>query len=289
MSKKVFLLFISSILMIFLVSCDQLAMSDYEIWRNSGNSEDLNGDRKIDELDYEIYLEGNVVDYDAWRVSDDAEDFNGDRKIDELDYEIYVNQNAAYDAWLISDDAEDLNDDSKIDELDYNLYLNPVNPYNEWLASAEAQDYNLDDVINEEDFEIHLDFQSLAGNYSIANYVYEGNSITFGDNGLFKELGAYLDGITLVVDGQGNIDVQLTNDLILLFGDSLPIVLEALENMTIERISNFIIVIDTFATISDVVVSATLYLTEIENGFSTSYEINVKDSTAVLTFEIIKG
>ena len=68
-------------LSVLLLGCNSLGigdveeLTDYQIWRNSDEAEDLNGDRKIDELDYEIYLNPPVSDYETWRNSDEAEDF----------------------------------------------------------------------------------------------------------------------------------------------------------------------------------------------------------------------
>lgn len=290
MNKKYALLLSFIGLSIFLFACDQLPQSDYLLWRNSEEATDLNGDSKIDELDYDLFLNPEGMDYETWRNSEDSEDLNGDRKIDELDYEIYLNQGTDdYETWRNSEDAEDLNGDRKINELDYDLYLNPpVDPYEIWLGSEDAKDYNLDDTIDEEDFAIYTDFLELAGSYTIANYTYEGTNTYIGNKIYLKDFALHLENIELIVDLEGNIDAQITQELITLLDDTYSIFLEGLENMTIERISPLLFAIDTTVTIEGIELAVSLYLTEIENGFSTSYTINFQNVIGIVKFDIIK-
>lgn len=72
-------------------------------------------------------------------------------------------------------------------------------------------------------------------------------------------------------------------------GDDFTYVIEGLNHMTLNRISQFVVGLDTYITIDGVEFNATLYLTENENGFSTSYIINFNEKTATVTFDLVKG
>lgn len=257
MSKKfaLFVFFIGFVL--FLTGCSQMPQSDYLVWRNSDDAEDLNGDRKIDELDYELFLNPVEDNYETWRISDEAEDLNGDRKIDELDYELFLNLVVDdYETWHLSEDALDYNGDRKIDALDYAIYL---------------------------------DFQNLKGTYTIVNYVYDGSETYIGNQLYLNDLGTQLESIQIILDENGNVDVQLSQEFITLLDDTYTIFVEGVENMTIERISPLLFAIDTTVTIDNVELSVSLYLTQITNGFSTSYTIHYENTTGVLSFDMIKG
>ena len=194
-------------LLMLLIGCDSLGtgniptMTEYQVWRNSDAAEDLNGDRKIDELDYELYLIRN--DYNAWINSDYAEDLNDDRKIDELDYEIYLIRNV-YEVWRNSEFAEDLNGDRKIDELDFEIFLNPtVSEYDIWKDSEEAEDLNNDGNIDEADYEIYQDLIKLSGYYQIINFSYEGYNMKIGDQNDIESMGEHLAQILISITPRG--------------------------------------------------------------------------------------
>ncbi|XMB73213.1 hypothetical protein RJI07_04690 [Mycoplasmatota bacterium WC30] len=255
---------------------------DFEVWRNSDEALDFNGDRKIDELDYEIYQ--LQYSYSYWRDSEEALDLNIDRKIDELDYEIYKLHNI-YDYWLNSNVSEDLNEDSVIDEVDHEIY----NYYDNWLNSESAEDLNDDNTIDELDYEIYAEFEEFIGDYIISNYTYDGSSYNvIGDGMYLTNLDQYLDQIVISVDNKGDISVFIPDSTVTSLGDLYQNFVEGLNNMSIARISPFIVGIDTFITEDDNTYNFTLYFTETESGFSTSYVIDYFYDDPEITFDLIK-
>jgi hypothetical protein len=287
MRRSFFWMVLMLLLSFLLLGCADPEFSDYELWKNSDDAEDLNGDRKINEEDYEIYLEqGSFV---TWKDSDDAEDLNDDQKIDEVDYAIYL-VNLAYEAWRDSDDAEDLNGDRKIDKLDYELFLNPEeSDYDIWKDSDDASDFNSDGSINEADYVIFLQFSEFLGEYTVANYTYDGSVHTYVGNKLYlHELGDYLAEITFTIDSSGEIHADIPSSVIASFEDDFAIVLQGLSNINIHRLSPLLVGLDTSVTIDGVVVNITLYMTQIENGFRTSYIMNHNDENGLISFDLIK-
>ena len=271
-----------------LLGCDEIGSSEYQIWRNSADAEDLNGDRKIDELDYDLFLNPQEDSYETWRTSDDAYDYNEDRKIDELVYEFYIEE-IEYIEWLDSDDAEDLNEDRKIDRLDYEIFLEgPKSDYEIWAESNAARDLNDDDKIDELDYAIYIEYSEFKGTYTLSNYTYEGYRFYVGNDLFLDQLGTHMNQIKLEVDQYGQITADLSNSTISILGDDFAYVLEALNNMTITRISKFLIGIDTSITYEDLTMNVTLYLKEDINGFTTSYTVNSHNKTGTMTFDIIK-
>jgi hypothetical protein len=264
-------------------------MSPFEIWKDSDEAEDLNGDRKIDEDDYNIYLQPDLSDYEIWKDSDEAEDLNDDTTIDEDDYDLYLESLLSdYERWKDSDDAEDLNGDRKIDEDDYALFLEPqLSDYEIWKDSNDAEDLNGDRKIDEDDYDIFLMNSEFIGEYYITNYNYEGYDFYLGDKDTYlKDLGDYLNDIAFSIDKNGDVLANLSASTILAFGDDFEDALEGLNNMSISRLSPYLVVLDTYITINNVDVDVTLYLTEIENGFSTSYIHTVNDFSGTMTFDI---
>ncbi len=77
-------------------------LNDYETWKNSDEAEDLNGDRKIDEADFEIYSNPSLSDYELWKNSIKASDYNNDGVIDDLDYTLFLEINEFYGTYSIS-------------------------------------------------------------------------------------------------------------------------------------------------------------------------------------------
>jgi hypothetical protein len=260
---------------------------DFDSWLNSGEALDLDGDRKIDEVDYQLYqLQNN---YDLWKNSDDAIDMNGDQLIDENDHELYLLYQL-FTYWLNSDVAEDLNGDSIIDETDHDIYRY----YDNWKQSSEANDLNDDSVIDLEDYQIYQLYDEFVGEYTITNYTYDGSpyNIIGEDNGgeviFFSDLGTYLSQITISIDYSGSVSVDMPEEVRTALGEITSVVLEAAENMTIERISPTIASIDTFVDIKDVEGNFSLYLTTEENGYSTSYVIGFFIENPEITFDLIK-
>ena len=289
MIKRSFILVVFIFFVFVFVGCEQVGSNDYLIWRNSEDAEDLNGDRKIDEADYEIYLNSEDVSYDEWRTSEDAYDYNEDRKIDELDYELYLKE-LDFNDWLDSDDAEDLNEDRKIDMADYELFLSGLQTdYELWAESDDAADLNEDGTIDEADYALFLEDSEFAGTYTITNYTFSGSNFYIGEDMYLKDFGTHFEQITFVVDADGAISANIPATVIATMGDDFTYVIEGLNHMTLNRISQFVVGLDTYITIDGVEFNATLYLTENENGFSTSYIINFNEKTATVTFDLVKG
>lgn len=303
MYKKLIYITVSILLSFGMIGCDLFGNNDtttlvtttesstllsttlslFEQWRASEDAIDLNGDRKIDEVDYDMFQLQN--DYDYWKSSDAAIDLNSDRKIDEADFEMYKLQTDYY-YWKNSDEAEDLNGDSRIDENDHSIYLF----YDTWRYSDEAEDLNNDQVIDISDYEIYTEHIEFEGDYYITNYSYIGNEKYFvGDGYRFIDLGEYASHAVISVDILGNVSVTLTDSLTAELGDDYSVIEEGAQNMTIERISPFIVVIDSFVIINDVEYNLTLYLTEIDSGFSTTYTITgYYKEDLILSFDIIR-
>lgn len=259
--------------------------SDYELWKSSEDAMDLNGDRKIDLLDYEIYQLFN--NYTYWKDSDQALDMNSDRKIDETDYEMYKLYNN-YDYWKLSSQAEDLNGDSIINEIDHEIY----NFFDAWKNSELAGDLNNDNSIDVLDYEIFLEYEEFVGDYYITNFIYEGSSTYFvvvGDSNIaLEDLGIYFSQMMISVAANGNVDVVIPDNIIPDLGDIYDYILDGTENMTINRISPFIVVIDTFIILEEIELNLTMYLTENENGYSTSYVIGIFEDEPVMSFNLTR-
>jgi hypothetical protein len=256
MRRSFFMIFLMMLLAILLFGCAEADGNDYETWRSSKNAEDLNGDQKIDRADYEIYLA--EIDYQTWKNSDQAEDLNGDRKIDKADYAIFLSP--------------------------------PLSNYEIWKASNNAIDLNNDGIINESDYALYLVSSEFVGTYSITNYVFDGSPYTYVGNKLYlAEFGQYLEQITFVVDIKGDVVANIPSSTIASFGSDFAKVLEALNNVSFNRISPFLVGLDTSVTIDSTVVNVTLYLTAIENGFITSYVMNFNDETGTISFNLIKN
>lgn len=285
--RKIIVGFIFVVLSIIISGCESMNSTEYENWRDSEIAEDLNGDRKINEADYEIYVSRSY--YDSWRNSEEAEDLNSDRKINEVDYQLFLAK-IYFDSWKNSEEAEDLNGDRKIDEADYDLFLNPIdNEFLSWLETEKAKDFNSDFIINEADYEIYITYSELKGNYKIVNYIYEGSEALYvGDDLFLYEFDKYLDQIILTVNDDGKITVSLSTYLNTEFESILGFIAEGLENITIEKISPYITVIDTNINVQGVNIVLSLYLNTILGGFSTSYNVTFHDLGGTIQFDILR-
>jgi hypothetical protein len=261
MRVKLLIAFVALFFVFLLSGCEELLnnpqLGDFEIWKNSDLAEDLNDDRKINEDDYAIYLDSIIMDYETWKDSEVAEDLNGDRKINEEDYAIYLNPVASeYEVWKDSDAALDMNGDRKIDEDDYALFLA---------------------------------VEEFVGTYHIVNYQFVGTATVILETDLkLQDMATVLEGITLEVNEAGEISANISSETIAAFGNQFAVIVEGLNQMTLERISQFIIAIDTTVTIDNVIVNVTLYLTEIENGYRTSYQITSNNIDSIISFDIIR-
>lgn len=265
-----------------------LEETDYETWRNSEDALDLNGDRKINKDDYDLYL--SEENYDTWRNSEDALDLNGDRKIDEEDYLLSQIEDS-YESWRNSDEALDLNDDQRIDDYDYFLYQTQ-DDFEEWRVSEDALDLNDDRRIDENDYLIYQDYLVFSGTYTITNYLYDGleSNYVYGENKLrVPEFGDLLMQMTINVGNNGQITLDIPASVILELGDLYTTFVEAGENMSITKISPFIVSIDTFLTVDGLIYNVSMYLEENENGYTASYIIGFYPDNPLITFDLVKG
>ena len=284
-NEEDYTLYLDSLLVTTEISTDIsiTTQSPYEIWKNSDTALDYNDDRRIDEEDYQVYLMLN--DYDIWRDSEAAIDLNDDRRINEEDYELYK-LHSNYNYWSASVKAEDLNGDGVIDEIDFEIFDN----YDFWLISVEAEDLNSDTLIDVLDYEIYMKYKELVGKYYLRNYVYEGNEAYLIQNGAkYCELGAYLGQIIITVENNGEVSAIIPDEALSAFGEGYSTILEALNNISLERISPFIVVMDTVVTIEDTEINITIYLNEEENGFSIRYVVSFYEDDPVITLDIIKA
>jgi len=291
MVKKLVLGVLMMALSIIILGCENMSLSDltnisdnlstqpsttesaFELWRNSDEALDINGDRKIDEADYGLYLLES--DYAYWKDSDEALDLNGDRKIDEDDHIIFRLYNN-YVYWFNSDQAEDLNDDRTIDETDHEIYVH----YDAWLKTSEGLDLNDDESIDVKDYEIYVEYQEYIGEYEITNYNYDGSenyALEDEDYIFFTDLDTYLYQITIEVNNRGQVIVHIPETVQDVLGSITDIIMVASNRMTISRISPLITVIDTQVTVNEVLVNFTLYLEETDNGFTTTYVMGFYD------------
>jgi hypothetical protein len=285
MNKKAIVIAFVILISIFLFSCDfspqttaeTTTQSDYEIWKNSDEAEDLNGDRKINVDDYDLYLNPPQTTTATATVTE-------------------ITTQSDYEIWKNSDEAEDLNADRKINEDDYDLYLNPPQSnYEIWKNSDEAENLNNDNEINEADYSIYLEFSEFAGDYNVTNYSYIGSSLSIQTNDLnsvnsieLEDLGQYLNQMVFSIDNDGDVYASIPSTVIASLGVSFAIVIDGLNNMSLARISPYLVALDTNVTIDDIIVHITLYLTETESGFSTTYVINYDENISTVTFNLVK-
>jgi hypothetical protein len=248
----------------------------YLAWIESDIAIDMNEDLRINREDYALWVE-----YLVWRDSDSAEDFTGDRRINTEDYMLWVN----FNAWRLGNDALDFNDDSRIDILDYRIF----GDYTLWLEGDDALDFNDDDLVDELDYILFLEGNEFAGEYYITDYNYSGPEVYLIDSGIFfSDLGYVIDEFILMVDLTGAITIDIPNYLKTLLGSDLLIIETTFNNMTIERISPFIVVIDTTILLAGTTINLTFNMTEIEGGFFTSTSFAFQTQTVVIFFDIIR-
>jgi len=58
--------------------------------------------------------------------------------------------------------------------------------------------------------------------------------------------------------------------------------------MTIERISPYIVVLDTTVIIEDLSLDFTFYLNDIPNGYSVTYNLNFNNEYGIVSFDILR-
>jgi hypothetical protein len=148
---------------------------------------------------------------------------------------------------------------------------------------------NNDGKINEADYGLYLLRSEFTGEYYIADYTYEGSqTIYFGNTLALKDLAETLYQVRFIVDNDGNVDAIIPSKVLASLGDDAAMVFDGLKNMTITRLSKYLVVIDTDVLLEGVDFKFTLYLTEIEGGFSTSYSMNFNGKISVMSFNIMK-
>ena len=233
---------------------------------------------------------GEVVGYEEWKLSEEAEDFNGDSKINEIDYGYFI-AIGNYDNWILSEEAEDLNDDRKIDENDYEIFLLETN-FVYWMLSEYAVDYNKDSLIDEADYEIFINGSEFTGTYKVENYMYFGSEETYivGDNEsiYFKDLSSYLEDVIFIVDEQGLVTIDLPEATQNALGDSYDIILDALEGMSIIRLSAYLSSLDISLNYREQDVAYSVYLNETDTGFSVDYTFLVNSKQVKIEFDLVK-
>jgi hypothetical protein len=249
----------------------------YQQWAGGSSAQDLNGDGDITPADFDIWTA-----YLNWRDTNAAEDLNDDRKINVTDYLIWD----GYNDWKFSEDAIDMNADRVINLLDYLAWQT----YSLWLDSDNASDINKDEKIDILDYEMFLNGNEFQGNYIIDNYQYIGpNLILLESNIAFKDLAEYLEYIALSIDKDGVIiatfPLWLRNSL---RGD-FQLINDVFSNMTIARISQTIVTIDTEVILYENVIAITFYLSKITNGFTTSIELEIQGKEFFFNFDILNA
>ena len=233
---------------------------------------------------------GEVVGYKEWKLSEEATDYNGDSKINEVDYEYFI-AIENYENWLLTEDAEDINEDRKIDELDYEIFLLETN-FIYWALSDYATDYNKDSVIDELDYDAFLNGSEFAGIYKVENYAYFGAEEIYisGAEGriYFTDLSTYLEDLEFVVDQQGLVSIALPLATQNVLGESYNVILDALEGMTITRLSPYLSSIDIELLYGEQEVSYSVYLNETDTGFSVDYTFLVSSKQVKIEFDLVK-
>lgn len=145
MKKRIsFLLCIILVVMSFplFTACDDDVIS-FEEWVISDGAFDYNGDRKINQEDYDI-----AMAYLSWKKSDNSFDYNGDRVIDYEDYKLLTD----FNVWKESELVEDFNGDGQITYDDYEYVLG----FSSWENKV---DYNQDETIDLKDYVILKRFE----------------------------------------------------------------------------------------------------------------------------------
>lgn len=249
----------------------------YQQWASGSSAQDLDGDGDITLADFDIWTA-----YLTWRDTNAAEDLNDDRKINVTDYLIWD----GYNDWKFSEDAIDMNADRVINLLDYLAWQT----YSLWLDSDNASDINKDEKIDILDYEMFLNGNEFQGNYIIDNYQYIGPSLRLLESNIaFEDLADYLEYIALSIDKEGIITATFP----LWLRDSLrgdfQLINDVFSNMTIARISQTIVTIDTEVILYENIVAITFYLSKITNGFTTSIELVIQGQEVFFSFDILNA
>jgi|LakMenE18May11ns_1017448.scaffolds.fasta_scaffold9892937_1 hypothetical protein len=249
----------------------------YQEWANGSSAQDFNGDDAITLADFDIWTA-----YLSWRDTNAAEDLNDDRKINVSDYLIWD----GYNDWKFSEDAIDMNADRVINLLDYLAWQT----YSLWLESDNASDINKDEKIDILDYEMFLNGNEFQGNYIIDNYQYVGPNLRLLESNIaFKDLAEYLEYIALSIDKDGVITASFPLWLKNSLKGDFQLINDVFSNMTIARISQTIVTIDTEVILYENVVAITFYLSKITNGFTTSIELEIQGQEVFFSFDILNA
>lgn len=224
---------------------------EFELWADSSEAADFNGDRRITEEDYNIYL-----DYKNWKVSVYAFDYDGDRKINYDDYLFATNpDNIDLETWLNSDDAYDYNADGFVDKYDFSTFIN-------WsdLIIGEFKIINFNYQITPVGYSIYL----INSRYQLQDLANDIEAFSFE---ISKDLK-----LSCVYDD--TIKAKLGADEIL--------VQNAINSCVFEKLSDIL----TTATFNIQDLYFTVYLTKTENGFSSSISCTIDGISAQISFDI---
>jgi hypothetical protein len=122
----------------------------------------------------------------------------------------------------------------------------------------------------------------------MTNYSYVGDNLVLGGNVNLLNLGTFLSEIYFEVSDVGSIRTEVPESFIESFGESYSVISEILSRMTIKRLSNSLVVLDTFITIGDIDFDLTFYLNDTPTGYSCTFALNIEGYSGVLKFDLIK-
>lgn len=224
--------------------------------------------------------------YETWKSSDSAEDMNGDRRITEEDYDIYKE----YKEWKNSDNAYDYNGDKRINYDDYSFFKDPSNvDFMTWLNSDLAYDYNNDRFVDKLDFLVYINYKHLVGKFKVVNFNLQQNDTQGINRQIFLNQNYCL---TDLAQDIGDFDFEVSTGLKLTciygetvkqkLGDDEIAVQDAINSCEFEKLSDYVTTVS--FTIQEL--PFTVYLTKTDGGFSSSVSVTVDGITANITFDI---
>jgi hypothetical protein len=98
----------------------------------------------------------------------------------------------------------------------------------------------------------------------------------------------YLEDIQFIVDSQGLVSIVMPEITQNLFGDSYDIILDALEGMTITRLSNFVASLDISLLFEGQEVVYSIYLNQTDNGFRVDHSLIISEVEIKILFDLVK-
>ncbi len=282
--KKILIIIILVYLVFTLFGCGKLGNgkhtepTDFDKWKNSNNAADLNDDTNINQQDFAIWQA-----FQAWCDTEEAQDFNGDRKITIVDY-FYFN---TYKAWRLSSEAVDLDGDRRITIEDYALFIDPNKTnYITWANSENAVDLNDDGKIDENDYVIASGYIEFVGSFHLTNFEWTGDIICFYNSRFgIDDFQTYLANLTFAVDKFGRLSCQMPEAMSTALGTDLESFESAVNACVISRLSAQIATVDISLPSSRFNLS--FYLTAIDNGYATSFNMRYSNISTVVSFHIV--